>query len=81
MTQKNEKTNITKREKGVKFDVLGTYTLGEVGYTNNKENTVGDSFEENKKIEGGAQLEIKVFGRQKNSKIEGNLYVFYDIND
>ena len=81
MSSKNETKNITNREKGIKFDVLGTYTLGEVGFTNNKENTVGNTIEENKNIEGGALLEIKVFGRQKYSKIEGILYVFYEIND
>ena len=29
-------------------------------------------------IEGGALVEIVIFGRQRNSKIEGSLYVFYD---
>ena len=81
ISSKNETTNISKREIGAKADLLGKYTLGEIGLTNNKENTTGDSKEDNRKIEGGAVMEVKIFGRQKNSKIEGNLYIFYEINN
>ena len=39
----NSNININNREKGVSLDVLGTYTLGEIGYKNNKENQTGES--------------------------------------